>query len=279
MQTIQWYPGHMTKAIRMMKENISLVDAAVYILDARVPAACLNPDFVTLLNGKPVLMLLNKSDLAEKAKTDAWVEYFKRQGIVARAICATSRSVAGAVTSGLKSVLAEKIARNEAKGVKKPMRAMVIGIPNCGKSTVINSVAGGKRALTGDKPGVTKGKQWIRLDTGIELLDTPGTLWRAFEDQQIARHLAYIGSINDEILDLGGLCICLLEELYARYPGAVAARYKIEEGDPVQGFTDICKRRGFVVRGGELDYERGARAVLDDFRKGRIALATLEDPS
>lgn len=276
---IQWYPGHMTKAIRMIGENVKLVDAVLYLLDARAPHSCVNPDFEKLTEGKPTLYLLNKQDLADPKKTSVWVRQFAGDRTSARAVCGTDRSLKAAVVSDLTQLLREKLERNAAKGVRKPLRAMIIGVPNCGKSTVMNTLAGEKRAVTGDKPGVTKGKQWLRLDSGLELLDTPGTLWNAFPDQRVGRHLAYIGSINDDILDLNELALELIGELKTLYPAELAARYGVEvAGTPLEVYEAICRRRGFLVRGGEVDYDRGAKAILDDFRKKRIGAITLEMP-
>lgn len=269
----------MTKAIRMIGENVKLVDAVLYVLDARAPQSCINPDFEKLTEGKPTLYLLNKQDLADPSGTAAWLRRFQSERTLSRAVCGTERSLKGTVISALTQLLREKLERNAAKGVVKPMRAMIIGVPNCGKSTIMNTLAGEKRALTGDKPGVTKGKQWIRLDSGLELLDTPGTLWNAFPDQRVGRHLACIGSINDDILDLSELTLELIQELQQRYPELLSSRYGVEiSGAPLEVYEAICKRRGFLLRGGEIDYERGAKAILDDFRKKRIGAITLERP-
>lgn len=276
---IQWYPGHMTKAIRMIGENIKLVDAVLYLLDARAPYSCINPDFEKLTEGKPTLYLLNKQDLADPKKTAVWVKRFVSDRTSARAVCGTDRSLKAVVVSELTQLLREKLERNAAKGVKKPLRAMIIGVPNCGKSTVMNTLAGEKRAVTGDKPGVTKGKQWLRLDSGLELLDTPGTLWNAFSDQRVGKHLAYIGSINDDILDLNELALELIGELKTLYPAELSTRYGVDVSEtPLEVYEAICRKRGFLVRGGDVDYDRGAKAILDDFRKKRIGAITLEMP-
>ena len=276
---IQWYPGHMTKAIRLIEENVKLVDAVLYILDARAPFSSLNPDFQSIVSRKPVLLLLNKTDLADKNLTRQWIKHFESQGFAAKDINGTDRSAAKVITASLKTMLSEKVERYLQRGANIPLRAMIIGIPNCGKSTILNSVAGVKRAETGDRPGVTKGRQWLRLESGIELLDTPGTLWNAFPDQRIGQHLAYIGSINDDILDTSELALNLLSELSQICPKEIAERYKIDLTlPPLKQFEQLCIKRGFLIRGGEPDLERGANALIDDFRKCRIKPITLEKP-
>lgn len=277
MKTIQWFPGHMTKALRMMEENLRLVDGVIVILDARCPFACVNPRLEQLFAGRPVLYVLNKADLVEQRDIARNLSALKAEGKQAVAAVGTEKRSVRAVYDGIFAMLAEKTARNRAKGVFKPMRVMVAGIPNTGKSTVINSLSGAKKAVTGDKAGVTKGKQWIRL-FDLELLDTPGTMPPSFENQELAKHLAYIGSVNDDILDFTELAPELLEELWQRYPALLAEKYGIgeEEDTPLKKYEKVCRRRGFLQRGGEYDYERCAKAVVDDFRKGRIGKICLE---
>ena len=277
MKTIQWFPGHMTKALRMMEENLRLVDGVIVILDACCPFACVNPRLEQLFAGRPVLYVLNKADLVEQRDIARNLSALKAEGKQAVAAVGTEKRSVRAVYDGIFSMLAEKTARNRAKGVFKPMRVMVAGIPNTGKSTVINSLSGAKKAVTGDKAGVTKGKQWIRL-FDLELLDTPGTMPPSFENQELAKHLAYIGSVNDDILDFTELAPELLEELWQRYPALLAEKYGIgeEEDTPLKKYEKVCRRRGFLLRGGEYDYERCAKAVVDDFRKGRIGKICLE---
>ena len=277
MKTIQWVPGHMTKALRMMEENLRLVDGVIVILDARCPFACVNPRLEQLFAGRPVLYVLNKADLVEQRDIARNLSALKAEGKQAVAAVGTEKRSVRAVYDGIFAMLAEKTARNRAKGVFKPMRVMVAGIPNTGKSTVINSLSGAKKAVTGDKAGVTKGKQWIRL-FDLELLDTPGTMPPSFENQELAKHLAYIGSVNDDILDFTELAPELLEELWQRYPALLAEKYGIgeEEDTPLKKYEKVCRRRGFLLRGGEYDYERCAKAVVDDFRKGRIGKICLE---
>ncbi len=279
MKHIQWFPGHMTKAMRMMEESAALVDGVLVVLDARAPVATRNKNLNKLFGNKPVLYLLNKSDLADEKKTDAFLAAFARQGAAALACTASRAGTAQKIAAKLPSLLKEKLEKDAQKGIVRPLRLMVCGIPNTGKSTVINALSGEKHAVTGDKAGVTRGKQWIRC-AGFELLDTPGTMPPAFENQELARHLAYIGSINDDILDLDDIALELLRELAATYPQFLSERYKITDfSSPLAMYEDVCRRRGFVLRGGEFDYERGAKAILDDFRKGRTGRITLEDAS
>ena len=246
-------------------------------MDARCPFACVNPRLEQLFAGRPVLYVLNKADLVEQRDIARNLSALKAEGKQAVAAVGTEKRSVRAVYDGIFSMLAEKTARNRAKGVFKPMRVMVAGIPNTGKSTVINSLSGAKKAVTGDKAGVTKGKQWIRL-FDLELLDTPGTMPPSFENQELAKHLAYIGSVNDDILDFTELAPELLEELWQRYPALLAEKYGIgeEEDTPLKKYEKVCRRRGFLLRGGEYDYERCAKAVVDDFRKGRIGKICLE---
>lgn len=277
MKTIQWFPGHMTKALRMMEENVRLVDGVIVVLDARCPFACINPKLEHLFANRPVLYVLNKADLVDTGDVGRCLSALRAEGKNAVAVVGTEKRSVRAVYDGIFSMLAEKTKRNREKGVFKPMRIMVAGIPNTGKSTIINTLSGAKKAVTGDKAGVTKGKQWIRL-YDLELLDTPGTMPPSFEDQSRAKHLAYIGSINDDILDFADLTLELLEELWAKYPALLVQKYGICEADetPLSKYEKVCTRRGFLLRGGEYDYERCAKAVIDDFRKGRIGKICLE---
>ena len=277
MKHIQWFPGHMTKAMRMMEEQVKLVDGVLFILDARAPLATRNRNLESLFAGKPVLYILNKADLADEGKTAAFSARMEGAGEMNVCCTATGASAARQIAARIPKLLHEKLARDAAKGVSRPPRLMVAGIPNTGKSTVINALSGAKRAVTGDKAGVTRGKQWIRCD-GFELLDTPGTMPPAFDDQLLARHLAYIGSINDDILDMDDVALELLRELIVRYPALLSARYGAEDfSSPLAVYEHICRRRGFLLRGGEFDYERGARAIVDDFRKGSIGRVTLDE--
>ena len=276
MQTIQWFPGHMTKALRMMEENVKLCDAVIYVLDARAPFACINKKLNALINNKPVVYLLNKIDLVDRRDVDQVVKEFTSKNMRVLTTVGTTLKDGKSVYNAIIELLSEKIQAKKAKGITKAVRVMVCGIPNTGKSTVINSLCGRKQAATGDKAGVTKGKQWIKL-YDIELLDTPGTMPPAFENQIYAHHLAYIGSINDSILDMESLCLDFIEELSQNHKGLLNAKYGVDEAlAPIEIYEGIAKARGFLLRGGEFDYERCARAVIDDFRKGRLGKICLE---
>lgn len=274
MKTIQWFPGHMIKAMRMMEEALPAADGIIYVLDARCPAASFNPKLLKMAKSKPVLYVLNKGDLAD-GRADNLAKIISGGGGKAVKINAAHASSKKIILSALDGLVAEKREKNAQKGYNKTFRFMVVGVPNTGKSTVINLLAGAKRAVTGDKAGVTRGKQWIRLD-GFELLDTPGTMPPAFENQRLALHLAYVGSINDDILDTDDIALALLEELYEKYPANLGARYGISGGTPLEMLEQVAKKRGFMLRGGEYDYERAERAVIDDFRKGRLGAVTLD---
>ena len=274
MKTIQWFPGHMTKAMRMMEKSVPLADGVIYVLDARCPAASFNKKLLTLTGSKPVLYVLNKGDLAD-GKADAFLKKFTGERSRAVRINAVNSSSRKTLVCAIDKLVADKREKAEAKGYSKIFRFMVVGVPNTGKSTVINLLAGSKRTVTGDKAGVTRGKQWIRLD-GFELLDTPGTMPPAFENQKLALHLAFVGSVNDDILDLDDIALALLDELYKKYPARLFERYGISGGTPLEMLEKVCERRGLLLRGGEYDYERGERAVIDDFRKGRLGAITLD---
>ena len=274
MKTIQWFPGHMAKAVRMMEENLKLCDAVAFVLDARAPASSFNPRLADMAGGKPVLYLLNKGDLADGG-ADAALAAMQRAGRAAVRIAATQPSALRALTAAMETVTAEKRARLMEKGVKKPLRFLVAGIPNTGKSTVINLLAGGKKAQVGDKAGVTRAGQWVRCGA-FELLDTPGTMPPSLADQRLARRLAYLGSVNDDILDREEVALALLAELWEKYPASLAGRYGIEGGEPLEMYNKLCLRRGFVLKGNDYDYARGAVALLDDLRKGRLGKICLD---
>ena len=270
MKTIQWFPGHMTKAIRMMEKEVPLADGIIYVLDARCPASSFNPVLKKIAGNKPVLYVLNKCDLADE-RVDAMLKIIPHSVKVKAANANSRRDITGAINA----LVAEKREKNLAKGYSKIFRFLVIGVPNTGKSTIINLLAGSRRTVTGNKAGVTRGKQWIRLD-GFELLDTPGTMPPACENQSHALHLAYVGSINDDILDLDDIALELLGEIGEKYPKRLFERYGIEGGSKLEMLDKVCAKRGFILRGGEYDYERGIRAVIDDFRKGRLGRITLD---
>ena len=276
----QWYPGHMTKARRMMEENIKLIDLVIELVDARIPLSSRNPDIDGLAKNKARIILLNKSDLSDERKNVMWIDYFTKKGFYVLKL--NSKSGAGVKQVNQTIVLAckEKIERDKRKGIlNRPVRAMVVGIPNVGKSTFINALAGKACAKTGNKPGVTKGKQWIRLNKNVELLDTPGILWPKFEDQTVGLRLAFIGSIKDEILNTEELGGELIRFLVQSYPGVLQEKYDVSESQDIYAcLEEIAKNRHCLVRGSELDMEKAARLLLDDFRNGRIGRITLEFP-
>ena len=271
MKTIQWFPGHMTKAMRMMKELVPLADGIIYVLDARCPAASFNKKLIDMAGSKPVLYVLNKADLADE-RVDSLMKTMGENVVKINAANSNSKRD---ITGAINKLIQKKREKSLERGYSKTFRFMVVGVPNTGKSTVINLLAGGKRTATGDKAGVTRGKQWIRLD-GFELLDTPGTMPPAFENQKLALHLAFVGSINDDILDLDDIALELLGELYEKYPARLEERYGVTGGTKLEMLDCVCKRRGFILKGGEYDYERAERAVIDDFRKGRLGRITLD---
>ena len=276
----QWYPGHMTKARRMMQENIKLIDLMVELVDARVPYSSKNPDIDELARNKARLILLNKADLAEDRRNDEWVEYFREKGYSAVKVNSKKGVGIKSIQSVIQEACREKTERDRRRGIlNRPVRAMVAGIPNVGKSTFINTLAGKACTKTGNKPGVTKGKQWIRLNKSVELLDTPGILWPKFEDQTAALKLAFIGSIKDEILQTEELAAELVKFLGKEYPGVIEEKYSVETTeDSYECLRNIAVSRHCLVRGNELDVEKAAALLLDDFRNGRLGRITLETP-
>ena len=285
---IQWYPGHMTKTRRMITANMSLVDVVIELLDARIPLSSKNPDMDELARNKPRLILLNKSDLADNAATQKWAEHYRAAGINVLAINAHEKKIAGRLTETVKRIMADKVAREKQRGrLSVNIRAMVVGIPNVGKSTLINQLSGaGKRggspAGTADKPGVTRGKQWIKVAKDFDLLDTPGVLWPKFEDQAVGRKLAFTGAINDTILDTVTLSCQLIEWLAENNNNALTSRYKLDDDiinrRPEEIFEAIGNARGFKSKGGAVDSERTAVTLLDEFRGGKLGRITLENP-
>ena len=276
----QWYPGHMTKAKRMMQENIKLIDLVIELVDARIPISSRNPDIDELGKNKARLILLNKSDLAEEKQNDAWVEYFKNKGFSVVKVNSKKGGGIKSIQGVIQEACKEKMERDRKRGIlNRPVRAMVVGIPNVGKSTFINSLAGKACAKTGNKPGVTKGKQWIRLNNNVELLDTPGILWPKFEDQTVGLRLAFIGSIKDEILNIEELAAELIQFMKKYYTGVLAEKYNVVESeDPYKCLADIAESRHCLLRGSELDTNKAAMLLVDDFRDGRLGRITLEFP-
>ena len=277
----QWYPGHMTKAKRQMQEDIKLIDLVIELVDARIPLSSRNPDIDELGKNKYRLILMNKADLADKKKTEKWSTYFKEKGFFVVSLDARTKNSMKTITDIVMEACKEKIERDRKRGIKnRPVRAMVVGIPNVGKSTFINSYAGKACAKTGNKPGVTKGKQWIRLNKNVELLDTPGILWPKFEDQMVGLRLALIGSIKDEILNVDELAVELMKYLTVHYPGLLNERYEVEEAQEITDMIyEVAKNRNCMLKGGEPDYSKAAALIIDDFRSGKLGKITLEDPA
>ena len=274
----QWYPGHMTKAKRAMQEDLKLIDVIIELVDARVPFSSKNPDIDQLANGKSRIIILNKYDLADAECTSSWMKYYEEKGYFVTKVNAKSGAGVKAVNDVIQKACQEKIERDRKRGIlNRPIRAMIVGIPNVGKSTFINSFAKKACTKTGNKPGVTKGKQWIRLNKNVELLDTPGILWPKFEDQAIGLRLAFIGSIKDELYNIYELSILLLEYLNEHYPDSVSSFYQItSEQVPSSQLEAIAKRRGCVKSGGMLDVDKAAKCFVDDFRAGKLGAISLE---
>lgn len=278
---IQWYPGHMTKAKRMMLENLKLVDIIVELLDARIPISSRNPDIDKLVGNKPRIIILNKTDMSDANKNNQWKNYFNKQGHAVVFVNSINGKGIKDVVLKAKELMQEKVQRDLERGrVNRPIRAMVVGIPNVGKSTFINKLVGKSSAKTGDKPGVTKGKQWIKMKDGLELLDTPGILWPKFEDPNVGLKLAFTGAIKDQILDVETLALKLIEILKDITPESLKERYKIADlpEEALDIYKLIGKNRGFLIAGGEIDYSRTANILLDEFRSCKIGHITLEIP-
>ena len=279
----QWFPGHMTKAIRAMQEDIRLIDLVIELADARIPVSSRNPEIDTLAQGKIRVLLLNKRDMADAGQTNRWVHHFEEKGLYAQAVNAKEKADLKAVGDLINRAAEKKRQRDLKRGIKnRPLRAMIVGIPNVGKSTFINSFAGRASTKTGNRPGVTKGKQWIHLDRGksgvsLELLDTPGILWPKFEDQIVGLHLAWIGSIRDELIVSTDLALDLIEYLQAEHDGVIGEHYGfVPEGDAVHILEQLADVRGCLTKGGERDYDKAAFFLLDDFRKAKLGRITVE---
>lgn len=277
---IQWFPGHMTKTKRMIADSIKLCDCVIELCDARCPESSRNPELPKLIGDKKLLLVINKSDIADPVETQKWLQRFKKDGISTVAVSCNDSKGTLKILDSVKELLKEKIERDKSRGyVNKPIRVMVCGIPNVGKSSFINKIYGKSAAKAGDRPGVTRGKQWITLKNGMELLDTPGILWPKFEDKNVALRLAFTGAIKDEVLDTEELCAHLCLYLAENYPERLKERYKIDLEENLTGFEileRISRKRGFIVKGGEVDFLRGASVVLDEFRGAKLGKITLE---
>ena len=280
--TLQWYPGHMAKTRRLIEDNLKMIDVVVEILDARIPFSGRNPNFDDIIKNKPRLLVMNKADLADRQRTDMWIEWYRQRGITVIPIsCATGAGI-NKVLSSARELVRDRIESDAEKGRTRTLKLMMVGIPNVGKSSLINRLLGKASTKTGDRPGVTKGKQWLRIRGDAELLDTPGILPPKFEDQELAKRLAYTGAIRDEIMNTELLAYSLCDYLRDEYPEELKARYKINDDiSDMEGYeilTLIGRRRGFVIKGGEVDTERAANMVLDELRGAKIGNITLETP-
>ncbi len=279
---VQWFPGHMTKAKRMMAESVKLVDAVCEIIDARIPLSSRNPELGDIIGSKPRLVIMNRVDLADPEITRQWVKHFKDGGVFVMETDSRSGKGVNAFSGAVRALLKDKLEAYAAKGqANRPLRAMIAGIPNVGKSTFINKVAGRKAAIASDRPGVTRGKQWISIDKGLELMDTPGLLWPRFETKEMGEHLAFTGAVKDGVVDTEALAANMMVTLRADYPELLKARYKLEPEPELQGWELLEKaagKRGFLISGGEVDTERMAAILLDEFRAGKIGRISLERP-
>ena len=278
---IQWYPGHMTKTRRQMEADLKLVDAVCEIVDARIPISSRNPDIDSICGNKPRLVILNRLDLADPDATNRWANYFRKKGIAAVATDCKSRKGIANFTPAVQQLLQEKIQRNANKGMTKALRIMIVGIPNVGKSTLINQISGRKGAKAENRPGVTRGKQWVLVDKDLLLLDTPGILWPKFEDPNVGLMLAYTGAVKEDVIDLEELACRLMELLWSRYPEKVKERYGIDCEPDTPGWQLLeaaGKKRGFLLARGEIHTERMAKVLVDEFRSGKLGRFTLETP-
>jgi len=278
---IQWYPGHMTKTRRQIEADLTQVDAVCEILDARIPISSRNPDIDSICGSKPRVIILNRMDLADPDATKKWMTYFRQKGIAVVATDCKSKKGIADFQPTVRSVLKEKIERNAAKGMNRPIRVMIVGIPNVGKSTFINQISGRKGAKAENRPGVTRGKQWVTVDSSLLLLDTPGILWPKFEDPNVGMMLAYTGAVKENIIDTEELSCRLAELLQKYYPQTLRDRYNVELSDDIPGYMlleEMGRKRGFLIRGGEINTERMAKVLLDEYRSGKLGKFTLEMP-
>lgn len=278
---IQWYPGHMTKTRRHIEADLKQVDAVCEIVDARIPISSRNPDIDGICGEKPRIIVLNRMDLADPGTTKKWMAYFKGQGMAPIATDCKTRKGISDFQPAVQSVLQEKIQRNAARGMNRPVRVMIVGIPNVGKSTLINQISGRKGAKAENRPGVTRGKQWVTVDSSLLLLDTPGILWPKFEDPQVGMKLAYTGAVKEDVIDLEELASNLMELLWKYYPQTVRDRYKLDMPEESPGYTlleEAGRKRGFLMARGEINTERMARVLLEEYRSGKLGRITLESP-
>ena len=278
---IQWYPGHMTKTRRQMETDLKQVDAVCEIVDARIPMSSRNPDIDAICGSKPRILVLNRMDLADPAATKKWAAYFRSKGMsVIATDCKTRKGIAD-FTPAVRQACREKLERDAARGMNRPLRVMVVGIPNVGKSTLINQISGRKGAKAENRPGVTRGKQWVSVDSGLQLLDTPGILWPKFEDPQVGMMLAYTGAVKVGMMDVEELAYVLMELLHKYYPQTLLERYKVEAPEGTRGW-DLMelagRKRGYLISGGEVDLERMCKVLVDEFRSGKLGKFTLEQP-
>ena len=278
---IQWYPGHMTKTRRQIEADLKQVDAVCEIVDARIPVSSRNPDIDAICGSKPRIIVLNRMDLADPNATKKWSAYFKSKGMAVIATdCKTRKGIAD-FTPAARTACAEKLERDAKRGMNRPLRVMVVGIPNVGKSTLINQISGRKGAKAENRPGVTRGKQWVTVDSGLQLLDTPGILWPKFEDPEVGMMLAYTGAVKEGVIDMEELACRLMELLHKFYPNTLMERYKVEapEGTPGWELVELAgRKRGYLVSGGEVNTERMSKVLLDEFRNGKLGKFTLEMP-
>jgi len=275
---IQWYPGHMNKALKMMENEVKNVDLIIYVLDSRAPFSCVNPKFTEIVKEKPIIYIFNKCDIADMTKVNDWMKYFTKENTKCLAMNSTMSGSSKKIESAIKELLKDKIKKYANKSISMILRAMIIGVPNSGKSTLANNLCGKAKATTGNKAGITRTKQWVKLGTGIEVLDTPGTLWPAFNNNQVAKHLAYIGSIKEEVLDIPELSLDFIEDICKIDKTTLENRYNIEinEESPLEILDKICEVRKYVLKGGDIDYDRGSVAIINDFKQGKLGNITLE---
>lgn len=276
---IQWFPGHMNKALKMMQEEVKKVDAIIYVLDSRAPFSCVNPKFTNIIKEKPIVYVFNKSDMADMDKVKAWASYFSKENTRCVILNSTASGSSNKIVTAMKELLHDKIEKYAKKNVALILRAMIVGVPNSGKSTLANNLCGKTKAKAENRAGVTRSKQWVRIANDVEVLDTPGTLWPAFNNNQVAHHLAYIGSIKEDVLDIPELSLDFIVDMIKIDKTILENRYGIqitETDTPLEVLDKICVARKFVMRGGDIDYDRGSMALLSDFKQGRLGGITLE---